>query len=75
MTAKKRHATKLIEQVASNIKYYRTKKRMSQEKLQEETGLAIFRYESGRQDMTLTTIDVLARHLDIDPYELLKWFY
>ncbi len=68
----KRQDTKLISRVASNIKYHRMKKGWSQEKLQEETGLAIARYESGKKDMTLTTLSILSNYLDIEPYELLK---
>ena len=72
MTAKKRHASKLIEKVASNIKYQRMKNGLSQERLGDETGLAIERYESGRYDLTLTTINVLAERFNIEPHILLQ---
>ncbi len=72
MTAQKRQATELIKIVANNIKQYRLKKNLSQERLEDETGLTIARYESGNHDMTLTTICILSQHLDLEPYELLK---
>ena len=68
----KRRDKKLIEQAASNIKHHRMKKGWSQEKLQERTGLSIARYESGKKDMTLTTLGILSKHLSIESYELLK---
>lgn len=58
--------------VASNIKYFRTKQSISQEQLREQTGLSISRLESGKYDMTLTTLNILSNHLKIEPWELLK---
>lgn len=71
MTSKKRKATKLIQRVANNIKYYRKERKLSQEKLEDETGLTIARYESGKHDMTLTTLSILSKHLSVDPWQLL----
>lgn len=67
----KRQDSKLLEKVARNLKYHRMKKGWSQEKLQEGTGLAVARYESGKKDMTLTTISILSNYLQVEPYELL----
>ncbi|TAL62661.1 MAG: XRE family transcriptional regulator [Bacteroidetes bacterium] len=68
---KKRQAGELIKLVAKNIKYYRKRSKMTQEQLQEETGLYFPRYESGKNDMTLTTLGILSEHLNIEPYMLL----
>ena len=62
----------LIKRVAGNIKKYREHKNLSQEQLQEKTGLAVSRYESGKHDMTLTTLSILSKHLDVETYQLLK---
>ena len=48
MSVKKRanrKATQLIIRVANNIKHYRKKMKFTQEKLENETGLAVPRYE------------------------------
>lgn len=74
MTARKRKRieTELIHRVASNIKYYRIKNNLTKEKLQDMTGITISRCESGKHDMTLTTIGILSKHLGIKPSQLLK---
>jgi transcriptional regulator with XRE-family HTH domain len=72
MTTRKRKANKFIAKVASNIKYHRMKRNFSQEKLEDETGLTISRYESGNKDMTLTTIYILSEYLHVEPYKFLK---
>ena len=69
---KKRKATELIEKVATNIKKYRTKAGLSQEEVEEKTGITVSRCESGKNDMKLTTIGILSRHLNLQPWELLK---
>ena len=69
---KKRKAKEFIQRTSGNIKYYRVKRRLSQEKLEEETGLYIPRYESGRHDMTLTTLYILSEYLRVRPFNLLK---
>ena len=69
---KKRKANSLIQRAAINIKYCRVQKGISQEKLENETGLYISRYESGKHDMTLTTIYILGKHLSVRPCDLLK---
>ncbi|TAL62597.1 MAG: XRE family transcriptional regulator [Bacteroidetes bacterium] len=69
---KKRVARELIQKVAGNVKIHRMKRRMTKEKLEDETGLTIARYESGKNDMTLTTLSILSKHLNIEPYQLLK---
>jgi len=72
MTLKKRKAIKLIQRVANNIKHYRKKRKKSQEKLEDETGLTISRYESGKHDMTLTTLSILSKHLAVEASQLLE---
>lgn len=64
--------TELLVLVGNNIKYHRIKKGLTQEKLEDETGLLISRCESGENDMTLTTIGILSKHLGVQPWELLK---
>lgn len=61
----------LIQQVAINIKKYRIQMNLTQEQLQENTQLAVFRYESGKHDMTLSSISILSEHLQVDPWQLL----
>ncbi len=69
---RKRYEREFLAQVAHNIRYYRLKKIFSQEELQEKTGIKISRCETGRHDMTLTTIRIISRYLEIEPCELLK---
>ena len=68
---KKRKAINLLKSVADNIRYYRMKRKLSQEQLEEETRLPVSRYESGRNDMTLTSIFILSKELGVEPYKLL----
>lgn len=68
----KRKAPTLFMKVANNIKFFRIKQGVSQERLREETGLSISRLESGKYDMTLTTIHVISKALNIEPYKLLQ---
>lgn len=69
---RKRYAGEFIRQVANNIRHYRMKERYSQEELQEKTGIKISRCETGKYDMTLTTIAILSKELKIEPSELVK---
>ncbi len=69
---KKRKATALIEKVAMNIRKYRSKEGLSQEELENKTGITISRCESGKNDMKLTTISILSKSLNVQPHELLK---
>lgn len=69
---RKRIETDLIQKVANNIKYYRIKNKLTKEQLQDMTGITISRCESGKHDMTLTTLGILSRHLGIKPSQLLK---
>ncbi|TAL59461.1 MAG: XRE family transcriptional regulator [Bacteroidetes bacterium] len=68
----KRVAPDLLQKVAHAVIFYRMKRKLTKEKLEYETGLNIARYESGRHDMTLTTLSILSKHLDVEPYKLLK---
>lgn len=75
MTAKlsnKRKSKALIQKTAFNIKKYRLRAGFTQEKLRELTNISVSRCESGKYDMTLTTIQILSEQLEIEPYELLK---
>ncbi|TAL58078.1 MAG: XRE family transcriptional regulator [Bacteroidetes bacterium] len=69
---KRRKEIGLIQCVAKNIAKFRLKKKLSQEELRNKTGLEVARCESGKYDMTLTTIGILAKHLEIESFLLLK---
>lgn len=69
---KSRKNYNLIQRVSGNLKKFRLLKNLSQEQLHDETGLSISRYESGKNDMTLTTLSILSEHLGVDPYQLLE---
>ncbi len=68
----KRKAKELIRKVAFNIKRFRMKEGLTQEQLAGKTSITIQRCESGKNDMTLTTINILSEDLNVEPYELLK---
>lgn len=68
----KRQDVGFVEKVAGNIRRFRIQNGYTQEKLRFETGLSISRCESGRHDMNLTTLSILSRHLNVEPFELLK---
>lgn len=64
----------LIEQVGKRIRALRMQKGLTQEDLSEAAGIHpkyLSALESGRQNITLKTLDGLARGLDVEPYELL----
>ena len=58
-----------------NIKYYRYKNNLSQEKLAELCGFTS-RYltdiERGLHCPTINKIEIIAKHLNLEPYELFK---
>lgn len=61
------------ELVAKNIKYYRKKKGLSQEKLSAACGLSvrfISRAENNPQNLTLETLQTIAHALDVTVAEL-----
>ena len=58
--------------MAKNIRNCRMEKKLTQEQLQEVSGLRIYKYESGKNDMTLTTVHILSSYLEIEPWQLLK---
>ena len=62
----------LLEKAGKNIKHYRLQKGISQEKLEYETGIAISHCESGKRNITLSTLGILSKHLNIEPWQLLK---
>lgn len=69
---KRRKAKELIKQVSGKVKILRNKMKLTQEELEGKSGLTISRCESGKYDMTLTTVSILSKHLEVHPYELLK---
>lgn len=65
----------LIEIVSKNIRYYRNKLGISQEKLAELSNLHrtyIGSVERGERNLSLNNIEKIARALKISPYKLLK---
>lgn len=68
----RRKAINLIRKVAVNIKKYRMKAGLTQEQLEEKTRIGISRCETGKYDITLTTISILSESLMVEPHELLK---
>ena len=69
---KRRKAKEFIKQVSGSIKSLRIEKELTQNELEEKSGITVSRCESGKFDMTLTTISILSKHLDVPPGELLK---
>ena len=70
--APRKKATALIEQVAKNIKHYRMKNKLTQEQIEDMCGIRVYRYESGKYDMNLSTINTLSKYLRVKPYQLLE---
>ena len=70
--SERKKAVELIMRVAFNIKKFRIQIKLTQEQLESMSGVSVARCESGKQDMTLTTIGVLSEHLSIEPHQLLK---
>ena len=61
--------------LSKNLKYYRIKNELSQEKLAEKCNLSrnyISDLENTKSNPTLNTLNVLAKVLNIKPYLLLK---
>ena len=59
--------------VAKNIKFYRTQKGLSQEKLSKACGLSIrfiSRAENSTQNLTLETLQTIAKALDVTVADL-----
>ena len=71
----KKKALDIREIFSQNLKFYRIKANISQEKLGEMVELSdkyISDLERQLYDPSLKTIDSLAKALNIEPYELLK---
>jgi transcriptional regulator with XRE-family HTH domain len=68
----KRKSVSLISKVNLNIKRTREEAGMTQLELETNTQLKIYKYESGTKEMTLTTLEIIANALNIEPYKLLK---
>jgi hypothetical protein len=67
----KRKATDLISQTNLNIKLRREQLGLNQSELDKLTGLRTYKYESGEQEMTLTTIAIFSDALQVKPHQLL----
>jgi len=66
---KKRRNTEGIKNVGKKIRYYRELKGISRKTLGELTGLeekGIYNYEYGKVDTNITTILLLAEHLEVN---------
>ncbi|MBI3502592.1 MAG: helix-turn-helix transcriptional regulator [Bacteroidetes bacterium] len=70
--SKQRKDGKLIAYAAKRIRMVRKANGITQEQLEDKTGIKISRCESGKYDMTLTTLGILSRHLGVEPWQLLK---
>ena len=68
----RRKEKEFIKQVSSRIKICRLKTSLTQEELEEKSRITVSRCESGKYDMTLTTVSILSKHLNVQPWELLK---
>ncbi len=74
--ANKTDSTEIREIFSQNLRFYRIKANMSQEKLGEEAKLSdkyISDLERQLYDPSLNTIDALAKALNIETYLLLKY--
>lgn len=71
MKKNKRKATNLISKTSLNIKLRRKELGLSQTELDELTGLKCYKYESGKKEMTLTTIAIYSEALQLEPHQLL----
>ncbi len=74
--ANKTDSTEIREIFSQNLRFYRIKANMSQEKLGEEAKLSdkyISDLERQLYDPSLNTIDTLAKALNIETYLLLKY--
>ena len=69
---REKKAAELLHRVANNIRKRRTELKMTQKELEECSGLRIYKYESGNNDMTLTTLCCLSEHLKVEVWELVK---
>lgn len=61
----------LVSKVNSNIKKRREAKKLAQKDLTALINLNSAKYESGKKDMTLTTLSKFSKALDTQPHELL----
>lgn len=74
--ANKTDSTEIREIFSQNLRYYRIKANLSQEKLSEGAKISdkyISDLERNLYDPSLQTIDSLAKALNIDTYLLLKY--
>ena len=74
--ANKTDSTEIREIFSQNLRYYRIKANLSQEKLGEEAKISdkyVSDIERNLYDPSLQTIDSLAKALNIETYLLLKY--
>lgn len=64
---------KLVEKLALNIKEQRKIKKLSQDKIAKICGISQQQFqfvESGNHNVTINTVEVIAKGLDVEPFEL-----
>lgn len=69
---KRRRNDDLVRQVVDRLKTARKRRNMSQEAVCYATGLNVGRIETGRHDISLSTLAVLCDYYDIPPGELFQ---
>lgn len=67
---------KFLENIGKNIKYLRKNQGFSQERLAERIGMSrnnLGMIERAKENIPILTLYKIAKALDIEPYELLKF--
>ncbi|MBI3502396.1 MAG: helix-turn-helix transcriptional regulator [Bacteroidetes bacterium] len=55
------------------VKYWRTKKNISQETMTDDLGLNMYKVEAGDENLTLTSIFKITKYLNTPPHRLLPY--
>lgn len=69
---KRRWNDDFVRQVVDRLKTARQRRNMSQETVSDATGLNVGRIETGRHDISLSTLADLCDYYDISPGELFQ---